>query len=444
MMQVSTGRRFSGAAHETATQSLARSRAAHIRSQRQAVRNIQDGMSMLQTAEDGMSEIQKLLDKLRERAVQASSGTLNDADREHVNVEFSQLVSQISLIADRTEWRGKDLLIGAKIDVGFLLDNSASMDGEIDAVADGVEAFEERMRSNNLNVSIGIVTMAEDAVDDTHMHKDIGSGDLDLDSITTANHQIDPFSTILNAAGAIDTVGTSEPDAFSWRDKSDRNMILVTDTGREADKIGADSFDETQADVAEQLNDIDVTLHAVRTDSANEVDDIVSATGGTTGKKGDSSGSKVIASMLDIAKHIADNSTRSSAVQLQVGADNNGSNRLTLSHPKDMTAFGLEIHRSNVATQEDALEALTAVTNALGTLSTARATTASEYNRLVSVLSNELNSVDSGDVAVQKITNASMALASSEMAKNKASTDVSLASFGQARNINLDFIKGIL
>ena len=110
------------------------------------------------------------------------------------------------------------------------------MDGEIEAVADGIAVFEEELSSNNYNAGIGVVTMKEDPIDDTHMHKDIGSGDLDLDSITTGAHRIDPFSTILNASGAIDTVGTRALDMILPGERTVRNMILVTDTNREEER----------------------------------------------------------------------------------------------------------------------------------------------------------------------------------------------------------------
>ena len=75
---------------------------------------------------------------------------------------------------------------------------------------------------------------------------------------------------------------------------------------------------------------------------------------------------------------------------------------------------------------------------------TARATTASDFNRLMSMLDYELDSVENTDLSIARITDAQMALTASDVAKNQARADASMASFGQARSINLDFIKGIV
>ena len=146
--------------------------------------------------------------------------------------------------------------------------------------------------------------------------------------------------------------------------------------------------------------------------------------------------------MLTIAEYIKDIGSSGSPFSYKAG--NNGDNKLTLSHAKDMTAFGLKIHRSNVSTKEDALEVFNSCAEAITTLSTARATTASEFNRLMSMLDYELDSVEKTDVSIGQITDAQLALSASEVAQSQARADVSMASFGQARNINIEFIKGVI
>ena len=79
--KMSSGRRFADHADELSSQSIARNRERKEGSYRKAMSNIEQGLMMLQTAEGGMAEIHNILVRLREKAVQAASGTLTDVER---------------------------------------------------------------------------------------------------------------------------------------------------------------------------------------------------------------------------------------------------------------------------------------------------------------------------------------------------------------------------
>jgi len=82
----------------------------NIRGLAQAVRNANDGISMLQTAEGSMVEQTNMLQRMRELAVQASTSTYNSAQRGYLNTEFSALTEQIGKIASQTTWNGDPVL----------------------------------------------------------------------------------------------------------------------------------------------------------------------------------------------------------------------------------------------------------------------------------------------------------------------------------------------
>jgi len=82
-------------------------------STRQAVRNTNDGISFVQTAESATSSVQDSLQRMRELAMQASSGTLNDTQRANLNAEFSELAEGIDAISDSTEFNGVPLADGS-------------------------------------------------------------------------------------------------------------------------------------------------------------------------------------------------------------------------------------------------------------------------------------------------------------------------------------------
>jgi flagellin len=78
-----------------------------------AKRNSNDGISLVQTAEGGLVEVSSMLVRLRELAVQASSDTIGNEEREFVDKEFLQLKDEIDRIASSTEFNGTRLLVGS-------------------------------------------------------------------------------------------------------------------------------------------------------------------------------------------------------------------------------------------------------------------------------------------------------------------------------------------
>jgi len=107
---LATGMRISRAADDAAGVAISARFQAQVRSLDQAVRNANDGVSMVQTAEGGLSEIQSSLTRMRELAVQAANGTLSGSDRTNLDAEFDQLRSSIDQVANSTDFNGNALL----------------------------------------------------------------------------------------------------------------------------------------------------------------------------------------------------------------------------------------------------------------------------------------------------------------------------------------------
>jgi flagellin len=83
-----------------------------IRGLRMAVQNSQNGISFIQTAEGYLQESQDILQRLRELSVQASNGIYSNEDRMQIQVEVSQLVSEINRIASHAQFNGMNMLTG--------------------------------------------------------------------------------------------------------------------------------------------------------------------------------------------------------------------------------------------------------------------------------------------------------------------------------------------
>lgn len=111
MEQLSTGKRINSAADDAAGLAISNKMTAQIRGLNQAVRNANDGISLLQTAEGATTEITNMLQRMRELAVQAANDTYTAGDRSALNAEVKELQNEITRIGSNTEWNGMKLFI---------------------------------------------------------------------------------------------------------------------------------------------------------------------------------------------------------------------------------------------------------------------------------------------------------------------------------------------
>merc|ERR1712000_293661 len=102
--RLSSGLRINSASDDAAGLAISERMSNQIRGMQQAHRNVQQANNLLQTAEGGMNEIGNILGRMRELAVQSASDTMNTNDRSSIDLEFQQLKSEITRIADSTEY----------------------------------------------------------------------------------------------------------------------------------------------------------------------------------------------------------------------------------------------------------------------------------------------------------------------------------------------------
>lgn len=112
--RIATGKRINRAADDPAGLAISERMKAQIRGLRQASRNAQDAISMLQIADGALGEMQAIVHRLREIAVNAATGTLNDFDRAALQTEFTELVKAIDDIARGTHFNTIPLLDGSR------------------------------------------------------------------------------------------------------------------------------------------------------------------------------------------------------------------------------------------------------------------------------------------------------------------------------------------
>lgn len=118
MEKLASGFRINRAGDDAAGLAISENLKAQIRGLKQAQRNAQDGISLVQVAEGAMNEVSSIMIRLRELAVQAASDTVGPVERQFLNVEYDQLTSEIDRISEGTEFNGTQLLAGT----GSILD----------------------------------------------------------------------------------------------------------------------------------------------------------------------------------------------------------------------------------------------------------------------------------------------------------------------------------
>ena len=110
--RLSSGRRINNASDDAAGSAIAGRMESQIRGLTMGIRHAKDGQSLVGTAEGAMQELNKMLQRMRELAVQAASGVANNTDKDYLNLEMRQLVNQIDAISINTKFNDQPLLEG--------------------------------------------------------------------------------------------------------------------------------------------------------------------------------------------------------------------------------------------------------------------------------------------------------------------------------------------
>ena len=211
MEKLSTGLAINKAGDNAAGLAVSEKMRAQIRGMEQADKNVQDGISLVQTAEGALGEAGDIVQRMRELSVQAGNDTLNESDREKIAEEIGQLQEEIGKIAEETKFNGNQLLNGSKADFTIqagatdetrtiTMENLSSIANDLSALKvdtvsnaqSSIEALDTALNSinksranlgamqnrleatsSNLSTSIENLTSAESRIRDTDVAKEI-------------------------------------------------------------------------------------------------------------------------------------------------------------------------------------------------------------------------------------------------------------------------------
>lgn len=110
MQNLATGKRINSGSDDAAGLAISTRMTSTIRGLDQAIRNANDGISLIQTAEGALVEVTNMMQRMREISIQAANDTYSDVDRGYLDLEFQQLKSEINRVSKNTEWNGIPIL----------------------------------------------------------------------------------------------------------------------------------------------------------------------------------------------------------------------------------------------------------------------------------------------------------------------------------------------
>ncbi|MDD7804627.1 MAG: flagellin [Endozoicomonas sp. (ex Botrylloides leachii)] len=164
MQRLSSGVRINSAADDAAGLKVANIMSAKIGGFSAAIRNANDGISLAQIAEGAMAEVSSIILRMRDLAVQASSGTYSDTDLDAMDLEFQALHLEIDRITGSTEFNGQNLLGGGTFTIAINPDDGSGVDIVI-ANLSAVAPAGDLQSSGNAATAIGAADTALETVD---------------------------------------------------------------------------------------------------------------------------------------------------------------------------------------------------------------------------------------------------------------------------------------
>lgn len=374
LAKLSSGLRINSAADDAAGLAISEKMKGQIRGLDKASSNSEDGISLVQTAEGALEETESILQRMRELAVQASSDTNTDDDRENIQDEMAQLIEEIDRISQTTQFNTMNLLDGSMssqvtgTDTANIMTNTA-----LASTTNGTTTLTGLTDDNtdSLGIEVGDTIKVSWAV----------NGELYTSSITVAAG--DTLATLMGViSGGTDTYTGAAGD-----------IILTASKTGYAGAIGGVTFEVTDSDG----NDKNVAAS------------ILSSFEETTAAK--------------------ESKAEDGRITLQIGANSGQTMKVTIG---DMGADALGVTNLDVSTQDGANIAITVIDRATSKVSAQRSYLGAIQNRLDHTINNLDTASENLSAAQSQIADVDMAAEMMEYTKNNVLTQAAQAMLAQA------------
>jgi flagellin len=224
MERLSSGLRINRAADDAAGLAVSEGMRSQIRGMNVASRNAQDGVSMVQVADGALGNVGDMLQRVRDLAVQASNGTLTDAQRKNLDTEVQQVLTEIGKTGTDTEFNGLKILAGS-----------------VATAASAVTLQVGANASQNIAFTIGTVSTS-----------DLGISGIAVSTAASAT------AAIASLDAAISTVTTSRANLGAIQNRLEHTINRL---GMTSENLQAAESRIRDADMASEM--IDFTKHQI-------------------------------------------------------------------------------------------------------------------------------------------------------------------------------------
>ena len=373
MERLSSGKRINSAADDAAGLAVANKMESQLNGIKMAIRNSQDGISLVQTADGAFSEISKLVRRMRELAVQMQNGIYTSKDRSNAQMEVRALLAEIDKITENTQYNKVNLLDGT---------------------------YDQTVRAGNSNsetirLMIGSAATSQTAkIENFAVEKAVGHTSTSPSSAKTQN-ELEVFEA-----------KSAQIDTSVW--SSDFKTFFNQDS------LG--TFSKTTTDATKSADNADFNLDT-KTGKLTSTAAIVSGTGGSANSPSDTPGGAVTNGLfrIEVTYTKRDNTTHVEQLEISV---------------KDKSETSLD--DLSVETTANAGRAVETLDKALAEVSTAQAKLGAVQNRL----SHNIDNLSKGSMlteqSVGRIMDADFAAETAELSKQKILSQAATSMLAQA------------
>ena len=484
--KLSSGYKINRAADDAAGLSISEKMRKQIRGLTQASSNAQDGISAVQTAEGALTEVHDMLQRMNELAVKSANGTNSEDDRNYIQDEIDQLVTEIDRVAETTKFNETYLLKGDNTKTSSVYSYSGTqamvtdMDGnELTSLKDvcgnslSASAAKsmiekgEKVYKTATNATAATTAAASNteykkltaSLYDANGHEVYKKGDILKTDVSTAKLYTDSAAT--TAAGATvahvtatETVNVAKVDLYNGDGtvafKKGAEMTTaqygdLTTKYYTAVTLGDEAVEGTDFKITEpNLYDKDGNAIAANgLESYFETDDDGKVTykGGLYDSNGNAVGTKgnTLQEDDELSKFIGKSETGKGALSLNlhVGADATSNNQIGLEiEAMDATTLGIKGIKVDGADDTNSLSAIDTIKAAIQKVSTQRSALGAVQNRLEHTINNLDNVVENTTSAESQIRDTDMATEMVKYSNNNILAQAGQAMLAQANQSN--------
>ncbi|MFN3201825.1 MAG: flagellin [Bradymonadia bacterium] len=444
--RLSSGLRINSAKDDAAGLAISNRMTAQVRGLNQAVRNANDGISLVQTAEGALQESTDIVQRMRELAVQAANDTNTDADRQNLQDEVDQLVSELDRIGNNTTFNNQNILDGsfngARFQIGANSNQSLSVNiSDARSTALGASARETGSTAGTQAIAANDVVINNVSIRATNAVDDTVSTSLATSSAIAKAAAINDSSEFTNVTAiANSTVDDGNADVAGGALDA-TNFITINGQDITGVTVSADDADGTLVDTINSYADSTGVIASL--DSSNNVvltavdgrNIEVTATGAGAARTGLGAGVSQGTVTLQSSENISATLTANGSSAIGFGG---GAGNIVLGKNSSSSVSTIDI-----TSRDGANRAIDIADQALSYLSETRSSLGATQNRLESTINNLSATSENLAAARSRIQDADFAQETADLTRTQilqqAGTSI-LAQSNQSSQIALSLL----